>query len=152
MKKHTVYTVFMAPGSLVLLMLLAWGGFALWYQVPGGAAGRIGAIALWAACGIATLALWWLRRKARVLLPWLTAMALMMAWWSMIAPGVNLLWADDVSREIASRVDGSVVTLDNVRNFDSRSDSDYTQRWETRSYDLDQLRSVDVARSEERRV
>jgi len=147
MTKHTVYTVFIVSGSLVLLTMLAWGGCALWYQAPGGAAGRICAIALWAVFGLATLALWWRRRNARVLLPWLTAMALMMAWWSMIAPGVNLLWADDVSREIASRVDGSVVTLDNVRNFDWRSDSDYTQRWETRSYDLDQLRSVDVALS-----
>src|SRR5471032_1348113 len=147
MTKHTVYTVFIVSGSLVLLTMLAWGGCALWYQAPGGAAGRIGVIALWAAFGVATLAFWWRRRDARVLLPWLTAMALMMAWWSMIAPGVNLIFADDVSREIASRVDGSVVTLDNVRNFDWRSDTDYTQRWETRSYDLEQLRSIDVALS-----
>src|SRR5471030_2702360 len=147
MKKHTVYTVFIVFGSMVLLTMLAWGGFALWYQAPGGAAGRTCAIVLWAALGIATLALWWRRRNARVLLPWLTAMALMMAWWSMIAPGVNLLWADDVSRDIASRVEGSVVTLDNVRNFDWRSDTDYTQRWETRSYDLDRLNSVDMIMS-----
>lgn len=137
----------MALASMVLLLMVAWGGGALWYQAPGGTAVRAGAIALWAVFGLATLVMWWRRRNARVLLPWLTAMALMMAWWSMIAPGVNLLWADDVSREIASRVDGSVVTLDNVRNFDWRSDTDYTQRWETRSYDLDQLRSVDVALS-----
>src|SRR5471030_900438 len=130
MEKHTVYTVFMALGAVLLLLMVAWGGFALRYQAPGDAAARICVIVLWVAFGIATLVLWWRRRNARVLLPWLTAMALMMAWWSMIAPGSTLIWADDVSREIASRVNGSVVTLDNVRN-----------------YDLDQVRSLDVALS-----
>jgi len=31
-----------------------------------------------------------------------------------------------------------------VRNFDWRSSTDYTQRWETRSYDLDHLESLDM--------
>jgi hypothetical protein len=57
------------------------------------------------------------------------------------------VWADDVSRQLHSRVDGSIVTLDNVRNFEWRSDTDYTQRWETRQYDLDRLRTVDVSLS-----
>ena len=36
------------------------------------------------------------------------------------------------------------MVLHNVRNFDWRSVTDYTQRWETRSYDLDRLASVDL--------
>jgi len=36
------------------------------------------------------------------------------------------------------------VTLRNVRNFDWHSETDYTQRWETRQYDLDRLDSVDM--------
>lgn len=147
MKKHIVYTVCKSLASLLMLLLVTWGGFALWYHVPGGVAAQSLAAALWAAFGIVTLVQWWRRRSARMMMPWLTAMALMMAWWSMIAPGSNLIWSDDVAREISSRVDGSVVTLDNVRNFDWRSDDDYTQRWETRSYDLNQLRSIDVAMS-----
>jgi hypothetical protein len=34
--------------------------------------------------------------------------------------------------------------LRNVRNFEWRSNTDYTQRWEMRSYDLEQLDSVDM--------
>src|SRR3546814_6179051 len=45
---------------------------------------------------------------------------------------------------LGSTVAGSVVTLDNVRNFEWRSTTDYTPCWETRRYDLDALCSVDM--------
>jgi len=44
-------------------------------------------------------------------------------------------------------VDGNRVTLYNVRNFEWRSNSDYMQRWEARSYDLEHLESVDMIMS-----
>ena len=39
---------------------------------------------------------------------------------------------------------GSRVTIQNVRNFKYRSESDYDQRWETRTYNLDRIRGVDL--------
>src|ERR1700761_1694866 len=44
-------------------------------------------------------------------------------------------------------VSGSKVTLHNVRNFAWRTDTDYTPRWETRTYDLDHLSSLDMVLS-----
>ena len=37
--------------------------------------------------------------------------------------------------------------MHNVRNFDWRTPEDFTARWETRTYDLDALRSVDMIMS-----
>lgn len=127
--------------SLLMLCLSLWGGGALWFQAAPAMA------VAWGGFSLATQVLWWRRGNARVLLPWLAALALMMGWWSTIKPSHDRVWADDVARMVTGRVQGSVVTLDQVRNFDWRSDSDYTQRWEPRSYDLNRLQSVDVAMS-----
>lgn len=144
MNKNILAVAARALASFVLLMLAAWGGLALWFQLP---AARLPVAALWGLGTLVTLALWWRRRDARVALPWLAAMIALMLWWSTLKPTHDRAWADDVSRMVTGQVRGSVVTLDQVRNFDWRSDTDYTQRWEARSYDLDGLRSVDVAMS-----
>nr|WP_233410567.1 DUF4105 domain-containing protein [Rugamonas sp. CCM 8940] len=137
----------MILASLLLLLLTGWGALALWFQLPAGAAARWAALAVWVAAGMATLICWWRGGRARVLLPWLLAFALLLAWWSTIAPAQQRNWAADVDRMAGGRVDGGIVTLAQVRNFDWRSDADFTQRWEQRRYDLDRLRSVDVALS-----
>ncbi|USX29137.1 DUF4105 domain-containing protein [Oxalobacteraceae bacterium OTU3CINTB1] len=144
MTKNNLRIAARALALVVLSVLAVWGGLALWFQLP---ALRVPAVVAWGVGAIVTLALWWRRRDARVALPWLAAMIALVAWWSTLQPTHNRVWADDVSRMVAGQVRGSVVTLDQVRNFDWRSDTDYTQRWEARSYDLAQLRSVDVAMS-----
>lgn len=135
--------------SAVLLSAL-WACLALWYQLPGPAAVKIGAGVLWGLFALAAIALLWRGRAARALLSYMVGFALLLGWWGTILPSQDRTWADDVARQVTSRIDkegGSVVTLDNVRNFDWRSDTDYTPRWETRRYDLDRLRTVDVALS-----
>jgi hypothetical protein len=37
-----------------------------------------------------------------------------------------------------------VVTISNIRNFTYRSESDFDENWETRTYDLDQVRGMDL--------
>jgi hypothetical protein len=68
-------------------------------------------------------------------------------WWTRLPATNDRVWADDVARMTSGTVDGNRVTLYNVRNFDWRTQTDYSQRWETRSYDLDRLKSVDMIMS-----
>jgi Domain of unknown function (DUF4105) len=133
--------------TAIIGVTAAWGVFALWYQLPGGhALGAFGAT-VWAVFSVAVLIALWRRRTAQGLGLFVAAFAGLLVWWHRIPPSNDHVWADDVAQMSSGVVDGEHVTLHNVRNFDWRSDSDYTQRWETRSYDLNKLRSVDMVMS-----
>ncbi len=62
-------------------------------------------------------------------------------------PSHSRVWADDVTYLLKSELDGNKVKLMNVRNFEWRSETDYTPRWETRDYDLSLLQSADLVLS-----
>jgi Domain of unknown function (DUF4105) len=133
--------------TLVIAIPAIWGAFALWYQLPGGNALKTLGVMLWAAFSIATLIALWQGRSTLGLVGFLVAFAGLLLWWHQLRPSNDHAWADDVAQITTGTVDGSGVTLHNVRNFEWRSDSDYTQRWETRHYNLDRLRSVDMIMS-----
>lgn len=135
-----------ALGTVIILPLAAWGAGALWFQLPFGDLTSQLALVAWPLFSLSALVAFW-RRRYRLPAVWLVLLLAMMGWWSTIQPSHQRLWADDVARMVTGKVDGSIVTLDQVRNFDWRSDADYTVRWEARQYDLSQLRSVDVALS-----
>ncbi|WP_084070575.1 DUF4105 domain-containing protein [Pandoraea vervacti] len=151
---HTIaWYVYVLRAFLALLVLgaCAWGSMALAYRCPGPAPVRYGVISLWVLLGIAAfIAL--LRVRAGVPLRgwplgfWV-AMILLVGWWQTIRPSNDRDWAADVAQRLDSRLDGSHVTLHNVRNFEWRTETDFTPRWETRDYDLDKLVSADLVLS-----
>jgi hypothetical protein len=53
-------------------------------------------------------------------------------------------WQPEVSVTPYATVIGDLVTIHGVRNFDYRTETDFDARWETRSYDLSKLDSVDI--------
>ena len=132
--------------SLLIGLAAVWGGMALWYRAPGGTIGRTFALALWCAFVVGVLAAAWRGHTAAVA-AFAAGFAGLLVWWANIAPSRHHDWSDDVSRITTGTVDGERVTLHDVRNFDWRTQTDYTPRWETRSYDLDLLCSVDMVMS-----
>ena len=136
-----------AVAVIVLPLLTLWGGFALWYQIPGSQVLKALGVVVWVAVGLATLIAVSKGRPVFGLGCFVVAFAGLLLWWHQILPSNQRVWADDVSRTVSGRVDGNLVTLYNVRNFDWRSDTDYTQRWETRTYDLARLDSVEMVLS-----
>jgi hypothetical protein len=133
--------------TLVVGSCAVWGAFALWYQIPGGQAMKSLCVLLWVGFCFVLLVALWQGRTALGLLAFAVGLGALLLWWHRIIPSNDRIWADDVAQMTTGTVDGSRVTLRNVRNFDWRSNTDYTQHWETRDYDLDRLNSVDMIMS-----
>jgi hypothetical protein len=133
--------------TLIVGLTASWGAFALWYQLPSDHALKIVGATLWVAFSFTVLVALWSRRIAQGLGVFAAAFAILLVWWHFLPPSNDHIWTDDVAQLTSGIVDGQRVTLHNVRNFDWRSDTDYTQRWETRQYDIEKLRSVDMIMS-----
>ena len=121
-----------------------WGGFALWYQLPRRLWLRVAGVALWLVFAAVALVAVARGLIAIGMVLFGAAFALLLVWWHGIKPSNNRDWADDVGQMTTGVVEGDRVTLRNVRNFDWRTTSDYTRRWETRTYDLRRLEGVDM--------
>ncbi len=137
----------MLLATLLLGIPAVWGALALWYQAPGGGQLKSIFVLLWSAFTLGVLFALWQGRAGLAFVSFAIAFAILLIWWQRITPTNERLWADDVAQITHGGIEGSRVTLHNVRNFDWRSNSEYTQRWETRSYDLDKLTSVDMIMS-----
>jgi hypothetical protein len=137
----------MLLATLLLGIPAVWGALALWYQAPGGGQLKSIFVLLWSAFTLGVLFALWQGRAGLAFLSFALAFAILLIWWQRITPTNERLWADDVAQITHGGIEGTRVTLRNVRNFDWRSNSEYTQRWETRSYDLDKLTSVDMIMS-----
>ena len=53
-------------------------------------------------------------------------------------------WQPEVAFTPHAEINGDLVTIHGVRNFDYRSKTDFTPRWEDRTYDLGKLDSADL--------
>lgn len=131
--------------SCVLGCSFVWPAAALWFRVPGARWLRALASLAFFALGLFAANLAWrgqLAPAGTIALSTLVAFAL---WWHSIRPSDARAWADDVARHFSSQLDGDLLTLRALRNFDWRSDQEYDVRWETRSFDLQRLCALDVA-------
>ncbi len=126
----------------VVLLAVVWGALALWFD---GAASRVlaGALAAgFAVICISMIAL--IRPLCRGLILTLITVIAVAFWWMSIAPSNTRDWTPEVARAAHATFDGNHLTIENVRNFDYHSETDYGQRWETRKYDLAKVRGVDM--------
>jgi len=125
-----------------LFILTAWAAGCLWFDGP---QSRLWAGALSLAFVIAVIALLVLVRPVwRLWAGFLVLFVLVQLWWLAIEPSNDREWLADVAELPAVTFDGDLVTIRNVRNFQYRSETDFDEKWETRTYDLSQLRGMDM--------
>ena len=128
--------------GLLGLVVLGWVWLAIGFHATGGLALALHAGVL--VLGLAYAALLW-RRRWRVALAGVAAIAALGALWYVAqVPRDDRVWAADVRHGVTGRVEGSRVTLMNVRNFRWQNPDTAEESWETRVVDADAITSVDM--------
>ena len=101
-------------------------------------------LAAGAYAAITLLAFLFLPRRRRTLLISVCAFALLVFLFFQIPASNQRDWQPEVAVTPYATIKGDMITIHNVRNFDYRTETDFTPRWETRTYDLSKLDSADI--------
>jgi hypothetical protein len=129
-----------ASWGLILIGVL-WAFGALWFDFPL-AVLRPWVSAVFGVVVVLTVIL--VRPRWRAKLGIALGILLILLWWLTLQPRQYRDWKAEVAVTPWATIDGDIVTLYQVRNFEYRSEKDFTPRYETRRLDLRNLRGVDM--------
>ena len=128
---------------LMLFAAIAWGTAALWFDGPSSPwlAAMVSALFGLGCLALLVLVRPLLKGAAVATVP----IAAVVVWWLSIAPSNDRDWLPEVARLPSVEFNGSLVTIQNLRNFEYKSsDTDFVERWDTRTYDLDKVVGLDL--------
>ena len=130
--------------GIIVTGMTLWGMGALYYSPLPTPLGSVLAVTF----GVATAgAFLGLSHRRRTLLGFVLVWAVLLGWWSTIAPSNNRDWQPDVAVLPSATVDGDRVTLHNIRNIEYRTATDFTPRYYDKTFDLRRLESMDLMSS-----
>ena len=125
-----------------LLCLWIWGVFALFLNIPGPALFK------YVISTVFVLILPGIFIYSRSFFHWtvlsLCVFAVLLLWWQTLTPTSNKDWAPDVAQISHGRIEGDILTMYGVRNFDYKTEQLYYQDWNTRTYNLSNLQGIDI--------
>jgi hypothetical protein len=143
-------TRFAMTAGVVLLGLLTaatgiWATLAVLYSGPQNDFWRNSAAAIAALVSlVALIAVGSRRWRWRALGTYLVLFVALVVWWRGIEPSNERDWQTDVAVLPRATIEGDVVTLHNIRNFDYRSETDYTPAYYDKRFELSKLDGVDL--------
>jgi hypothetical protein len=130
--------------ALLLILSAIWANLAITYQLPAPEILLIGICLAFDLVALAALVAVLQRRRWRALLVYAVAYAILLAWSASISASNDKNWAADVAHGITGSLDGNRLSVHDIRNFHWRTETDYTENWEQRTYDLSKMRSLDL--------
>jgi Domain of unknown function (DUF4105) len=140
--RQTLRFTFQALASLALLALGLWTGLALSFLTAMG-------LAAMAVTGLAILlalsALW--LKKPWAFLPLIAISSIALFLFVRLTPSADRQWAPDVAYLATGYSKGDELTLNHVRQFRWRDDTQAEPQWTRRHYNLNDLASVDLIAS-----
>jgi hypothetical protein len=128
--------------TLIAVVAAIWATGAIYFDLPAPSVIRHGAAAVWLLGFV--IAWFWLphRRWSRLIVG--VVFLCILGWWLSIPPRQDRDWKPDVAVLPNAVIEGDQVTINDVRNFDWRSLTDFTARYDTRSYNLSRLQGADL--------
>ncbi|SFH33026.1 protein of unknown function [Nitrosospira sp. Nsp14] len=131
--------------SLLVVATSAWGILALTFSAPRRDTVHLAAAAIFVAVSVvALIALGFHRWRWHAIAIYFALFALVVVWWRNIEPSNDRDWQTDVAVLPYATIEGDVVTVHNIRNFDYRSETDYTPAYYDKRFDLRQLEGADL--------
>jgi hypothetical protein len=128
--------------GIVVTGITAWGAGMLYFSPL--LAENWRPLAAGAYAAITLLAFILLPQRRRTLLGSVCAFALLVFLFFQIPASNQRDWQPDVAHAPYATINGDLITIHNVRNFDYRTETDFDARWENRTYDLSKLDSGDI--------
>jgi hypothetical protein len=119
-----------------------WAVGALYYSPILPQAWRAGAAASYAV--ITLLAFIFLPRRGRTTVVAVIAFAVLVGLFFRVPASNDRDWETEVAQLPYATINGDIITIHNIRNFDYRTEADFDPRWETRTYNLSKLDSADI--------
>ncbi len=127
--------------TIIALGLTVWTAAAIYFDSPLGGL-RTAAALLYLVVMLG--AMLFLRRHALGLLVAIGGFVLVALWWFSLKPSNQRNWQPDNAETAYADINGDQITIHNFRSCDYRTEQDYTCNWETRSYNLANLREADI--------
>jgi hypothetical protein len=122
--------------------LTAWGAGFLWLANVPSPPLRAAMAIVFVIGTLASFAL--LKHRWRTVAGFLVVCAALLVWYYSISPSNDRRWAPEVAVLPTATVNGNLVEVQNIRNFDYRTATDFTPRYYDKTFDLDTLQSVDL--------
>lgn len=123
-------------------ILVLWAAGALYYDVNWNSKMQALPAILWILSAIAATIL--IRPHRRGIFTVLGGITLIMVWHISILPRQYRDWQVVHSKTPHAEIDGDIVTVHDIRDFQFRSPGDFTPVYETRSYNLKNLQEADL--------
>jgi len=137
-----------AASALLIVAIGIWGALLLEYAAPANEPAHTVLVAGFAlAAGWTLVALFVRRWRWPAIGVFAVLCAGLAVLWSSLEPTNDRDWQQDLAVLAYATIDGDKVTVHNIRNFDYRSETDYTPAYYDKTFDVRELRSVDIVTS-----
>lgn len=131
--------------GILIVLASAWGALAIYYSDLDNANLQLILASGFVLLGLVVLFFVASRKRAgKAIVIFVCLFALVVGWWSTIKPSNDRDWKPEVARLARAEIQDNLVTVRNIRNFDYRTESDFTPAYYDKTFDLDKLEAVDL--------